>query len=64
MQTDCTTATLPSQTGWFCSATYLAKTKEDKMTDLWGMVLSAGTAQTPAAYMWSDFDDMFTGNSK
>ena len=34
------------------------------MTDLWGMVLSAGTAQTPAAYMWSDFDDMFTGNSK
>ena len=62
--TDCTTATIPSETGYFCSTAYLAKTKEAKMIDLWGMVLSAGTNQTPASYMWSDFDDIFTGSSR
>ena len=42
----------------------MAKTKEAKLADLWNMVLSGGTSQTPASYMWSDFDDVFTGNSK
>ena len=34
------------------------------MADLWTMVLTGGTNQTPASYLWSDFDDIFTGNAK
>jgi len=34
------------------------------LSDLWTMVLSGGTNQTPASYLWSDFDDIFTGNAK
>lgn len=47
----------PTQLGWFKGQTYQAKTRQDKMIDLWGQVVAN---QTMAPYDWKNFDTLFS----
>ena len=49
-------AQAPSIPGWFKGATYVAKSREDKMTDLWGMITESATV---SAYPWAEFYKVF-----
>ena len=47
--------------GWYKSMTYLTFTKEQKMEELWSMMVpDANVVETPAPYKWSEFPNFFT----
>lgn len=57
-------ATGPSDAQWFKSDTYQAQSKEQKLTDLWSILVpDSSVAQTPIPYYWSDWQHTFTQES-
>ena len=47
--------------GWYKSQTYLNFTKEQKMEELWSMIVPDPTVvEEPAEYKWAAFPDYFT----
>ena len=49
------------EVGWFRGSTYQGKTRQDKMTDLWGKVIEDTSG--PKAFMWKHFDEAFIQKS-
>ena len=47
--------------GWFKSQTYLAMSKEQKMEELWSMIVpDINVVEEPAEYHWVEFPEYFT----
>lgn len=47
--------------GWFKSQTYLAMSKEQKMEELWSMIVpDINVVEEPAEYKWAAFPEYFT----
>jgi len=54
----------PSDAQWFKSDLYQAQGKEQKLTDLWSILVpDSSVAQTPIPYYWSDWQHTFTQES-
>jgi len=50
--------------GWFKSQTYLNMTKEQKMEELWSMIVpDPNVVEEPAEYKWANFPDYFTNDA-
>ena len=53
-----------SDWGWFTRGSYHAKTREEKMYELWSMLLPDQTiVETPREYFWKEFDEFFKMNA-
>lgn len=63
MQSEATSSI--DELGYFASSTYKAKSRQDKMEDLWRMLVPDENDHSvvPRAYYWKEFDHFFTTNA-
>lgn len=53
-----------NEIGWFKSQTYLAMSREQKMEELWSMIVpDINVVEEPSEYKWTSFPDYFTNDS-
>jgi hypothetical protein len=57
-------ATSPDVRGWFKGDTYLAKSRQEKMVDLWSQIQGDPSEVQPVTpLMWAEFDEMLKQNA-